>query len=226
MTYKLHGAILSPYVRKCRAYFLEKQIPFESIHVDPGNIPSDYEKLNPLMRIPALEHGDLRLADSSVICQYIEKLHPTPALFPTDAGDFAQALWLEKYADYELGPLCTFGVFRERLIKPLRGLTSDESRVEKALEKLPPLFDYLNELLDGREWFVGDQISIADIAVASQWVNFQHGGEQIDAARWPHLAAHRDRVHTRPSFAESLAQEHALIGKIRHKLGLPPITPP
>ena len=74
MSYKLYGAFLSPYVRKTRAYCYEKGIDFEPITVDPGRPPENYHEFNPLKRIPALEHGDLRLADSSVICQYLEQI--------------------------------------------------------------------------------------------------------------------------------------------------------
>ena len=220
MSYKLHGALLSPYVRKCRVFLAEKQIPYEPVHVDPGNLPADYADINPLKRIPALEHGDLSLGDSAVICQYLERLHPQTPLYPQDPADYARALWLEKYADYELGPLCTFGVFRQRLILPIRGLQGDENKAQQALEKLPAYFDYLEAQLQGSDWLVGDRLSIADIAVASQLVNMAHGGEPLDGSRWPALDAHRQRLHERPSFADSLAQETVIVGKIRSKLGL------
>jgi len=220
MSYKLHGAFLSPFVRKARAYCYEKDIAFEAVNVDPARFPADYHLLNPLMRIPALEHGDLRLADSAVICQYLEKRHPEPALYPTDPALFAQALWLEKYADYELAPLCTYGFFRQRLILPIRGLSGDDALVEAARQQVPALFDYLESVLGERHWLVGDQLSIADIAVASQLVNYHHGGETLDADRWPALHAHMTRMLARPSFAGPLEEERALIGKIKAKLGI------
>ncbi len=220
MSYKLHGAFLSPYVRKTRAYCYEKGIEFEPVNVDPARFPADYHELNPLMRIPALEHGDVRIGDSAVICQYLEKLHPAPPLYPSDPALCARAQWLEKYADYELGPHCTYGFFRQRLILPLRGQPGDDSKVEDARQQLPALFDYLESTLTDRQWLVADQLSIADIAVASQLVNYLHSGEQLDATRWPNLHAHMTRMHGRPSFAEPLEQERALLAKIRTKLGL------
>ena len=56
--------------------------------------------------------------------------------------------WLEKYADYELAPLCTFAVFRNRLLKPMLGQSCDEDAVQTALTaKLPKHFDYLEQTL-------------------------------------------------------------------------------
>jgi glutathione S-transferase len=218
MAYTLYGALLSPFVRKCRVFLAEKSIPFDSVHIDPGAMPQEYANLNPLMRIPALEHDGKRFADSAVICQYVERLTAEPALYPRAAADYAHCLWLEKYADYELAPLCTFGIFRQRLIMPLRGLPGDESKAQDAINKLPALFDYLEQQLGSNTWFVNDQLTVADIAIASQLVNMQYGNESLDAERWPNLHAHMLRMHQRPSFADTLSQEATTISKIRAHL--------
>ena len=87
---------------------------------------------------------------------------------------------------------------------------ADEAMVEKALvEELPPLLDYLESELDG-EGFVGGRFSFADVAVATQFVNFHHAGYAIDAQRWPKLAAHVDRTLARPSFAKCVEEERAI----------------
>ena len=49
--------------------------------------------------------------------------------------------------------------------------------------------------------------SIADIAVASPFVNFAMGGESIDAARWPVLADYVARIHGRPSYKATIESE-------------------
>ncbi|MBQ0754354.1 MAG: glutathione S-transferase family protein [Gammaproteobacteria bacterium] len=221
MAYTLYGAVLSPFVRKCRVFLAEKDIPFDSVHVDPGALPQEYANLNPLMRIPALEHDGKRFADSAVICQYVERLHPEPALYPRAAADYAQCLWLEKYADYELAPLCTFGIFRQRLIMPLRGLPGDENKALDAINKLPALFDYLEQQLGSNTWFVNDQLTVADIAITSQLVNMQYGGESLNAERWPNLHAHMQRMQQRPSFSNALNQEAVVISKIKAHLNSP-----
>jgi len=47
---------------------------------------------------------------------------------------------------------------------------------------------------------VGNHFSIADIAVTSPFVNFKFAGEEVDAARWPKLAAYVARMHGRPAY--------------------------
>ena len=212
MSLVLHGAALSPFVRKTRVFLDEKGLEYKSVHVDPNNQPEGFEKISPLRRIPVLEDGDQHIADSAVICAWMERKHPQPALYPEDDYEYARALWFEKYADYEVALNATFAVFRNRIVMPLIGQPCDEAKVARALEeKLPPLLDYLESQIEGRDWFAGDQFSIADIAIASQCVNLAHGGECIDAGKWPALARHVEKVHARPSFGKLIERENSFI---------------
>ena len=81
--------------------------------------------------------------------------------------------------------------FFERVVKPkFMGSEPDEAAVAKALiEEAAPAFDYLEAQLGEREWLVGESFSVADIAVCSPFLSFKQGGEVVDAARWPRLAA-------------------------------------
>jgi glutathione S-transferase len=81
---KILGANLSPFVRKVRVYLAEKNIPYELEPVNPFTAGPEYCKISPLGKIPARQDGNVTLADSSVICAYLEKKHPQPTLFPAD----------------------------------------------------------------------------------------------------------------------------------------------
>ena len=48
---------------------------------------------------------------------------------------------------------------------------------------------------------VGDGFSRADMAIASQFVNFALAGGVGDADRWPEFANYIQRVHAQPSYA-------------------------
>ncbi|SDH47173.1 glutathione S-transferase family protein [Pseudomonas panipatensis] len=220
MSLIVYGAPLSPFVRKVRLFLAEKGVPYQLENINPFDQPEWYADLNPLRRIPALRDGDVSLADSSVICHYLEDRDPDLApLCGESAVARARINWLEKYADYEVAPLATFTVFRNRLLRPMLGKPCDEAAVQDALlEKLPQHFDYLEGCLGEHEFFVDNRFSLADIAIASQLVNMQHGGENLDAQRWPRLAAHFQRVLQRPALQEVLNGERAMVGKIRARL--------
>lgn len=216
MSMILYGATLSPFVRKVRLLLAEKGLDYQLEIVAPFNQPDWFMEISPLGRIPALRDGELTLADSSVIAQYIEERHPdAPALYGSDATERARIRWLEKYADYELAPLTTFCVFLNRALNPTMGKPCNEEVVQQALgEKLPRHFDYLEKTLGGADYFVGDRLSMADLAFACQIANLQHGGESIDAARWPGLAALHGRLCQRASLQCVLPDERTLLAKL------------
>lgn len=218
MSLIVYGAPLSPFVRKVRLFLHEKDLPYQLEIILPfGKQPDWYRALNPLGRIPAFKDGDFALADSSVICQYLEeKYTDRAALLGQSIEQRAQVRWLEKYADYELAPWTTFTVFRNRVLKPSIGKTCDEQAIQQALaEKLPPHFDCLAEVLGDAEYLVGDGMTLADLAFACQVINMAHGGENLDAQRWPTLVALYERIRARPSVQAVLPQEQAVVAKMR-----------
>ncbi|AWM61359.1 glutathione S-transferase family protein [Pseudomonas songnenensis] len=222
MTMTVFGVPLSPFVRKVRLCLLEKGLEYRLETVMPFTPPQWYLEINPLGRIPALKDGDCTLADSSVICQYLEEAYPeTAGLYGENAQERGRVRWLEKYADYELAPLTTFTVFRNRILKPTSGHPCNEEAVQAAVqEKLPSHFDYLEGQLGQQQFFVGDSLSMADIAVTCQLINMAHGGEQLDAQRWPNLAAHHARMLALPSVASLLPDEQRMNAKLK-EMGKP-----
>ena len=216
MSLTVFGAPLSPFVRKVRLCLLEKGMEYQLEMVMPFTPPDWYLQLNPLGRIPSFKDADVTLADSSVICQYLDEAYPDRLpLYGDNAPQRGQVRWLEKYADYELAPLTTFGIFRNRILKPSAGHPCNEESVQAALnEKLPPHLDYLERQLGQQDYFVGDRLTMADIAIASQLLNMEHGGERLDPARWPALAAHYERMKARESFASILPGEQRMNAKL------------
>ncbi len=215
MSITVYGASLSPFVRKVCIALVEKQIPYEQVQVDPARLPEDYYELSPFGRIPALKDGDDVLADSAVILSYLERKYPEHPLGYEDPYLQAKVQWFEKFADYELAPNTTFGVFRNRVLMKMMKQECDDAYVEKCLrDRLPGLLDYLESSIQENEFIVGDRLTVADIAIASQFVNFSYGNESIDPQRWPNSAAYVKRLHERPTIAPMIAQESAFIQKI------------
>jgi glutathione S-transferase len=209
----LYGAGLSPFVRKVRVLLAEKQIAYDHDPVVPFNVSAEYKQISPLGKIPAWKDERGPLSDSSIICQYLEKRHPTPALYPSDPYECARALWFEEYADSAIVAVGGAKIFFARVVGPrFFNQPADEAAIGKAIaEDLPPLFDYLESQLSG-DWLVGKDFSIADIGVGTQFANMRLAGVSVDAARWPKLARYVARVHERPSFRALIDEDRAALG--------------
>lgn len=92
---RFHGYFRSSSSYRCRiAFGLKGLTPdFVPVHLvkDGGQHRTDaYRALNPQGLVPTLEVGDLVLTQSPAILEWLDEVHPTPALLPTDPGQRAQ----------------------------------------------------------------------------------------------------------------------------------------
>tara|TARA_B100000780_G_scaffold137756_1_gene96416 strand:- start:780 stop:1067 length:288 start_codon:yes stop_codon:yes gene_type:complete len=73
MAFTLHGAPLSPFVRKVM-YLLNLSKTYYSLKiVVPGLVTDDFVGISPLKKIPVLQDDDWFQPDSSIICNYLIK---------------------------------------------------------------------------------------------------------------------------------------------------------
>ncbi len=222
----LYGLKGSPFVRKVQVFLAEKEVAYDFEMASPFPAPDWFAEINPLKRIPVLRDRSIgtegvagTLPDSSVICAYLERKHPKPALYPADAFEYARALWLEEFADSDMAGHVGLGLFRPMVMSRLSGKEPDVDKARETVrEKLPPIFDYLDSAVSRREFMIGDRFSIADIAVGTQFVNFVLAGAKLDDSRWPDLAAWMQRTHARPSFAKCIASERKFMPAVEVEL--------
>jgi glutathione S-transferase len=209
---KIHGIGVSPFVRKVLVTMEEKSLPYELNPMMPMAPTPEFKEMSPLGKIPVYQDGDFTLPDSSCIIAYLERTHPIPALYPADAKQFGTALFLEEYADTRLLEAVA-AVFSERVVKSFLKQTPDEARVKKGIEELmPPAMAYLESLAPEGDGIVGGRFSVADVAIGSQFVNWGHAGESIDAKKFPRLHSYVERIHSRPSFKKLIEQEKQQFG--------------
>lgn len=210
----LYGAPLSPFVRKVRLLLEFKGIEYDSKMIVPYATPDGYEALNPLKRVPALVLGENTLADSAVIAHFLDAHYPEKKLIPDGLLLKARCEWFEKYADYELSTHTTFTVFSQRILNRIAGKQPNEEVVQKAIhEKLPPLFDYLESQLSGL-YFISDELTLADISVASQLISYEHANETVPVEKWPKLSQFYQHFKQQTVVEQVISSEQAMLKKI------------
>ena len=204
----LLGSLPSPFVRKTLVFLEEKGIAHEHRNLAPVPKTPELLAMNPLGKVPILKHDDLVVPDSSAICAYLERVQPSPALYPQDPREFAQALFLEEYADAKL-IACTSAAIFECFVKPVvMKQPPDAEAIAKQLDgDLPPALDWLEQNLHSSSGLVAGRYSIADIAVAAQLVSIGYADRVIDAKRWPRVADWLAATRARPAWKTILAKE-------------------
>lgn len=189
------GNPVSPYVRKVLAACALKGVEVQLDPITPFMGDDDFARISPLRRVPVWIEGDLTLCDSSVIVQYIEETRPGPSLWPADPAERAKARWLEEFADTRLFDVVGWRLFFQIALKPrFFGGEADQAVVEQARDvELPGILDYL-ESLTPESGFLFGALSMADLSVAPAFANAGAVQVNIDADRWPKLAAWLERV--------------------------------
>jgi glutathione S-transferase len=205
---KIYGVPFSVHTRKVIIAAIEKKLPYENEAVIPFNPPPGWRDLSPTGKIPAFTDGDVTLCDSSVICAYLERAHPTPSLYPSGTHDHVQTLWFEEYADGTIFRELIHGLFFNQVIRPkILKQPGDQAAVDAILQDtVPAVFGYLEKSL-AANYLVGNRFTLADVALVSNLINFHYLGYAIDA-RFPKLAAYFERIIAHPSVAAALDTEH------------------
>jgi glutathione S-transferase len=179
------------------------------------NFDPDYLEASPFKKMPALRDGDYMLADSSAIIHYLEAKYPERPLIPADAKLHGKTIWYEEFADTILVS-CGAKIFFNRIVAPrFLGRPCDEEAVQQAIvNDLPPILDYIEKIApDDGQYLVGDDLTLADIAVAGPFANFQHTQTEIDPNRYPRTVAYVERILSRPSLAKWVERESAYLAK-------------
>jgi glutathione S-transferase len=206
------GSYLSPYVRKVLVCLDMKGVAYEIDPIVPFYGNEEFSRVSPLRRVPVLIDDMVTLADSTVICEYLEERYPTPSLFPAGPAARARARWLEEFADSRMGEVFIWRFYNQLVIRRFVWKEApDEAVVKKAREEeLPQVLDYLERELPATGCMFGP-ICIADIALASFFRNAFFARWSIDAERWPKTAAYVGEVLEHPSFVKLRPFEELLM---------------
>lgn len=212
----LHQFEVSPFCDKVRRVLHYKRRPFETREVPPTETFVRLRRLNPVGKVPVLEHDGTVVSDSSEIVRHLEAAFPDPPVFPSDPRDRAVCHVLEDWADeslYFIELWLRFGVRENAEEWSRRASHSEPPLIRRATEAALPTFmrnvlkaqgtgrkpadavladfdrhlDAIDRWLEG-DWLVGDHLTIADIAIYSQ---LACAGETDEGAS---LLAKRERL--------------------------------
>jgi glutathione S-transferase len=195
------GSYLSPYVRKVLVCLALKRVPYLIDPIVPFYGDEDFARLSPLRRVPVLVDDALALADSTVICEYLDDRYPDPPLLPADPAARARARWFEEYADSKLGEAFIWHLFNQVTIRRfVWGEPPDEAVLQHARDvEIPQAMDYLEGQLPAEGWLFG-QPGRADVALAAFFRNATWARWRLDAERWPRAAGFVQRTLALPAF--------------------------
>jgi glutathione S-transferase len=187
----------------------ELDVDFEFVPVNlraGDNRRPDFLRLNPAGKVPVLVDGDLVVTESAAIILYLAEKYPEKGLMPADLKQRARVYRWMMFAVTELEqPL--WRITRHTMLYPEdKRLPQD---VALARQEFVTMAAILDRHLEGRQFIVGDGITIADCVTAYliDWANEQH---LIDD--YPQLRSYLERMYARPAAPQRIAEAFASLG--------------
>lgn len=198
----VHSIPGSPFGRAVLAALVEKGADFIFAALPPGGSKVEpHISRHPFGRVPVLEHDGFLLYETQAILRYLDRVLPEPSLTPADPRAAARMDQAMNVNDWYLFQGAGAVIGFQRVVGPkLLGMATDEAMIAAAMPKAHAAFKELNRLLDGRSYFAGEAVSLADLLIAPQ-IDFLVGLPEWEplADGKANLLAWLDRMNARPS---------------------------
>lgn len=199
---KLYTSI-GPNPRTVRMFMIEKGIELPKVELDllgGENRRPPYTDKNPAGQSPALELDDGRVIGETVaICEYLEELHPLPALIGTTPEERAETRMWQRRVELLITEHL-YNAFRWsegiELFRPRMPVLPEAADGLKALVR--QRLAWLDGLLAGKSWLAGEHFTLADIILFSA-LDFGRTVKQPFDESLVNLKAWFERVAARPS---------------------------
>jgi len=182
----------------------ESGLPFEASRIrlhDPASV-AVWRETNPSGSVPALISDGRLLTENVAILNYVARLAPEAGLLPDDLFDQAKALSLTAWF------ASTVHITGRMARAPLR-FTADETAWEPLKTEGRIRFEAnlrkVDALLAGRDWLVGERLSVAD-AYALVFYAWGVAGD-YPMAEMTHYSALARRMAERPGVQRAMARE-------------------
>jgi glutathione S-transferase len=175
--------------------------------------PASLKAVHPLGKSPVITDGEVTLAESGAIIEYLAGKYAGGRLLPP-AGTPERlrcTYWLHYAEGSAMPPLLMSLIFnRVRtspmpfFAKPIALGIADKVMNNFVSPQIKLHLDYMEGELGKSTWFAGDEFSAADVQMSFPLeAAASRGG--LDASR-PNLAAFLERIHARPAYQRALAK--------------------
>jgi glutathione S-transferase len=246
MAFKLYNAPQSTCSQRVRFVLNAKQLPFAEVKLnllEGDQLKPDYLKLNPNGVVPTLDHDGAVVIDSTVITEYLDEVSPTTSFTPESPVARAHMRALMHFIDempaaavrvptFNLAFLPSYQkMSREEFIahaesKPIRrefllamGQTGfPKAEMDNALGRLRRAYERMEAEIEksGGPWLLGQDISLADVAVMPALVRMHDLGMAHQWQDLPRVTKWFDNIRAQPAYTPTYYHGSLLSERFPH----------
>jgi len=173
--------------------------------------PAELRKVHPLGKSPVISDGDLTLAESGAIIEYLADRYGNGRLAPPagTSGRLRYSYWIHFAEGTAMPPLLLKLVF-DRIekapapffVRPIARAIANRAKGTFVQPNIDRNLDYMEAELGNSNWFAGNEFSAADVQMSFPLeAAAARGG--LDSRR-PRLMAFLERIHARPAYRRAL----------------------
>ncbi len=172
--------------------------------------PPELLRVHPLGKSPVITDGDLTIAESGAIVEYLVERYGKGALIPPPGSPerLRYTYWLHFAEGTAMPPLVMTLVFNriERapmpfFAKPIARGIAHKVKSDFIAPNLARIVDHMEAELGRSEWFAGDTFSAADVQMSFP---VEAAAARAGGAKKPNMARFLDRIHARPAYQRAL----------------------
>jgi glutathione S-transferase len=191
----------------------ELNLPYEIKRYERNKLtmlaPPELKEVHPLGKSPVITDGDLVIAESGAIMEYLVNKYGNGRLKPADEKNALRYTYWLHYAEGSAMPILLLTLIFNKIetapmpffIKPIAKTISANVRKAFINPNTKTHFDFMEGELGKNAWFAGNEFSAADIQMS--FVVEAAGARGVLKER-PRLQAYLKSIHARPAYKQAL----------------------
>ncbi|MEN0074624.1 MAG: glutathione S-transferase family protein [Paracraurococcus sp.] len=163
--------------------------------------PPELRALHPIGAAPVITEGEVLLAESAAIMEYILARHGGGRLAPgPEAPEFADYLYWFHFTNGTLQP-----VLGRLMLLNRAGLPADHKVLLAAQERRERALGHLERRVAAQPWLAGRDFTAADIMIGFTLTTMRYFSP-VDLAPYPAIRAYLQRIAARPAYQRAMAK--------------------
>ena len=187
----------SQYCHRVRMVLQEKNLEYEEVLIEPGEINEDLQLINGTGSLPTLSDRDTHLYNSMVIMEYLEERYPNPSLMPGFPSPRAEARIIMREMDRELCQNADLILQKGKNTK----------QYDMAQENLRSYTVHMSTILRDRRFFLDSGMSLVDCCAVPVLWRLKILEITLPPRTTRALRMYMERMFARETFRESLTIE-------------------
>ncbi|WOD08440.1 glutathione S-transferase [Marinomonas sp. GJ51-6] len=166
--------------------------------------------VHPLGKSPVVTDGELTVAESGAIIEYLLDRYDTEKrLRPTEGQALLDYRYWLHFAEGSLMPLLVMKLVMMKVpqnpmpffIKPIAKMITGKVQEKFINPRIEPQMSFIEETLNQQTWFAGDKLTAADIQMSFP---LQAASTRMDLTKFPNISRFLKQVEAEPSYQKAI----------------------